>query len=151
MSESVLVSPHIITSIEKLRARLGELNATAESLCQKHFDFVMAENKKKDWDDKSVLFVQSRLRDNTMSVTWYVVRWYGSKAMKTRRMVKKVIVKPRIKYSYNMETMRNKSQPWEFEMVQETEQAVMPIRREVWFISKVLTSLNKISKNGGES
>ena len=144
MSELITVSPLVVSAVKHLRLHLAELDNLAQKLCKGHLDFVIEINKKKNWDDKSLLYAQSRLRDNTLTVTWYEVRWYGSKALKTRRMVKKVIVKPKNKYGYTMATLMNKAQPWEADMVSEVESALIPIRRDVYFVAGALTSLNKL-------
>ncbi len=129
-----------------LRGRMDELFNMAEDIGKRHFDFVMAENKKRGWDEKSILFVKSRLRENTLAVTWYEVHWYGSKELKTRRMKKKVIVKPRHKYGYNMDTLFKQAQPWEVSMVSEVENDLIPLRREAVRLSVALAQLNQVLK-----
>ncbi len=141
----IIVSPHIQTALESLRQRLDELCTLADNLGQQHFDFVMAENKRRTWEEKSILYVTPRLRDNTLTVTWYEVHWYGSKELKTRRMTKKVIVKPKAKYGYTMETLLKRAQSWEADMVSDVELALIPIRREASFIAKALGQLNYIA------
>jgi hypothetical protein len=141
-SEILSVAP----AIEILFGRLNTLNTEATELCQRHFTFVMAENKTRDWAQKSVLFAQPRMRDNNMTVYWYEIRWYGSKAAKTRRMTKKLIKKPKANYGYNMAALLKLAQPWEEARVQEVELGVVGIRREVAFISKAIAQLNYATK-----
>lgn len=141
----IIVSTHIQAALDSLRQRLDELCALAGNLGQQHFDLVMAENKRRTWEEKSILFVTPRLRDNTLAVTWYEVRWYGSKALKTRRMTKKVIIKPKSKYGYTMDTLLKQAQRWEAEMVRDVELALIPIRREASFIAKAIGQLNHIA------
>ncbi len=153
MSEQVVVSPHINDALGYLQARMGVLNDMAENLCKQHFDFVMAENKKKTWAEKSVLYAQPRARDNTLAVAWFVVRWYGSRAANTRRMQKKVIIKPKNKHGYTIATLVNKAQYWEADMVSDVEQELIPIRREAALLAKAIGQLNQIIKaaKAGES
>lgn len=132
--------------IANIHSGIEALNDKAERICKKHFDFVMGENRRKGWDDKSILYAKPRVRDNTLTITWHEVRWYGSLAAKTRRMEKKVIIKPKRGHGYNMKTLLKKAQPWEAEMVSEVEQALIPIRREVYFLSKAITYLNMLTK-----
>lgn len=146
MTEHVLVSPFVTDAIVHLRNRLAELDSVAQKLCQCHLDLAITGNKKKNWDDKSVLYAQSRLRDNTLVITWYVVSWYGSKVLNTRRMVKKVIIKPKIKHGYTIASLLNKAQPWEADMVIEIEQAFIPLRREASFLAKAIGRLNQVIK-----
>lgn len=141
----IIVSPHIQTALVSLRQRQNELCTLAENFGRQHFEFVMAENKRRTWGEKSILFVTPRLRDNTLTVTWYEVHWYGSKELKTRRMTKKVIVKPKTKYGYIMETLLKRAQSWEEAMVSDVEMALIPIRREASFIAKALGQLNHIA------
>jgi len=141
----IIVSPHIQTALDSLRQRQDELFTLAENLGRQHFDFVMAENKRRTWEEKSILYVTPRLRDNTLTVTWYEVHWYGSKELQTRRMTKKVIVKPKTKYGYTMETLLKRAQPWEEDMVSDVELALIPIRREASFIAKALGQINHIA------
>lgn len=141
----IIVLPHIQSAIDSLRQRLGELYALAENLGKQHFDFVMAENKRRTWEEKSILFVKPRLRDNTLAVTWYEVHWYGSKVLKTRRMTKKVIIKPKTKYGYTMETLLKQARPWEVDTVSHVELAFIPIRREAAFIAKAIGQINRIA------
>lgn len=137
----------IASALEQLRMRLNELYAQAEGICKQHFDFAMDMNKKRTWEEKSILFVQPRIRDNAMSVTWYEVHWYGSKAVQTRRMVKKVIVKPKEKPAYNMDTLLKRAQHWEVDMVREIEQQLIPLRWEAAFIAKAIGHLNHITRS----
>ena len=141
----IIVYPHIQEALVSLRQRLDELCTLADNLGQQHFDLVMAENKRRTWKEKSILFVTPRLRDNTLTVTWYEVHWYGSKELKTRRMTKKVIIKPKSKYGYTMDTLLKQAQRWEAEMVSDVEQALIPIRREASFIAKAIGQLNHIA------
>lgn len=140
----IIVYPHIQEALVSLRQRLDELCTLADNLGQQHFDLVMAENKRRTWKEKSILFVKPRLRDNTLTVTWYEVHWYGSKVLKTRRMLKKVIIKPKSKYGYTMDTLLKQAQRWEAEMVSDVELALIPIRREAAFIAKAIGQLNHI-------
>lgn len=140
----IIVYPHIQEALVSLRQRLDELCTLADNLGQQHFDLVMAENKRRTWKEKSILFVTPRLRDNTLTVTWYEVHWYGSKELKTRRMTKKVIIKPKSKYGYTMDTLLKQAQRWEAEMVSDVELALIPIRREAAFIAKAIGQLNHI-------
>jgi len=143
MSEKI-GNTFIVAAVNNMRSRMAELYTMADEIGKRHLGFVMAENKRRTWEEKSVLFVTPRLRDNTLTVTWYVVRWYGSKAAKTRRMEKKVIVKPKNKHTYNMETLLKFAKPWEIETTQEVEREIAPIRREAEFIAPCLGKLNKI-------
>ena len=127
-----------------LRIHMDVIYAMAEDIGKRHLEFVMAENAKRAWGEKSVLYVKPRLRHNTLAVTWYVVSWYGSKALKTRRMVKKVIVKPKNKYGYTMDTLLKQARAWEVAMVSEVENALIPIRREASFIAGALSKLNQV-------
>jgi hypothetical protein len=137
----------ITDAIVLLRARMAELYEAAEQLGKQHFDYVMAENKNKTWEGKSVLFLKARTRDNTMTATWHEVRWYGSKALNTRRMVKKVIIKPKNQHSYTMTTLLKQAQPWEGDMVREIELELFVLRREAYFIGKALGHLNRIESD----
>ena len=105
MEEQVMDEMEVGDAISLLRARLEALETKAADLCTQHFDFVMAENKARAWEHKSVLYAQARMRDNTLSVIWYEVHWYGSKAAKTRRMTKKLIRKPKVKHGYNLDAL----------------------------------------------
>lgn len=144
MSNLNLKSPCIEEALDSLRLRLGDLLNNAEALCQQHFEFVMTENKRKTWGERSILYSRPRARDNTLAINWFEVRWYGSNASKTRRMEKKVIIKPKTKHGYNMDTLLKRAQYWEVEMVINVEEALIPIRREASFIAKAIGQLNYI-------
>jgi len=133
-------------AIQCLRNHVEGLGVMAAELCQQHFDLVMAENKLKSWDDKSVLFVQTRMRGNSLTSNWYEIRWYGSKTAKTRRMTKKLIVKQKGDYGYNMAVLLKLAQPWEIDMIQTIEPKLREIRREVAFTSKALFYLNQLER-----
>ena len=148
--EEELELTYIKAAEDNLRKRLDELFAMAEDRCKHHLEFVLAQNRTRTWAEHSVLCVNPRLRENKLAVTWYVVKWYGSKAQKTRRMVKKVIVKPKNKYGYNLETLRKIAQPWEWDWVETVEKEVTPLRREAEFIAPCLGKLNKILKGNME-
>ena len=105
MGDHFITATEVRGSINLLRGRLEILETKAASLGKRYFDFVMAENKVQSWGCKSVLYAQARMRDNTLSVIWYEVHWYGSKAAKTRRMTKKIIRKPKDKHGYNLEAL----------------------------------------------
>jgi hypothetical protein len=153
MVEAVVEAQQIREALAILRNRLDELYGVAESLGKRHLDFVMAENKKKSWEERSILFMKARTRDNTLAASWYEIHWYGSKALKTRRMTKKVIVKPRNNYGYSMNVLLKFAQPWEADLVSGVEQALIPLRREASFIAKAIAQLNHVIKieRSGES
>ena len=134
-------------AIASLHRRLNTLGDMSEALCQEHFDLVKTGNKSRSWDDKSKLFVQARKRGYGLTVNWYEIRWYGSKAAKTRRMDKKLIVKPKDKYGYSLDTLLKLSQAWEAEMVRYVELELATIRYEVVFISKALQTLNHLVRD----
>ncbi len=146
MDEITEVTPHVQAALECLRNRMNELYEIAGCLGKKHLDFVIAENKNRTWEEKSVLFAQARARDNALTVTWHEVHWYGSKELKTRRMEKRVITKPKTKYGYNMDTLLKHAKPWELELVSEVEQQLIPLRREAAFIAKAIGQLNHIGR-----
>lgn len=87
---------------------------------------------------------------NTLTVIWYEVHWYGSKAAKTRRMTKKIVRKPKDKHGYNLEALLKLAQPWEAGMVRDIEQELLPIRREATFIGKAIGQLNLIIRSEGK-
>lgn len=137
-------SPSVEEALDSLRFRLGDLRVMAEALCNQHFEFVMAENKRRTWAERSILYAQPRARDNTLAINWFEIRWYGAHAAKTRRMEKKVIIKPKNKHGYNMDILLKRAQHWEVDMVIRIEEQLIPIRREVSFIAKAIGQLNHI-------
>jgi hypothetical protein len=147
MEEQVIDEMEVGDAISILRVRLEVLETKAADLCKQHFDFAMAENKARAWEYKSVLYAQARMRDNTLGVAWYEVHWYGSKAAKTRRMTKKLIRKSKGKHGYNLDALLKLAQPWEVDMVRDTEQELCSIRREATFIGKAIDQLNHIIKS----
>lgn len=150
MEDHFITATEVRGSINLLRIRLETLETKATGLGKRHFDFVMAENKVQSWGCKSVLYAQARMRDNTLSVIWYEVHWYGSKAAKTRRMTKKIVRKPKDKHGYNLEALLKLAQPWEAGMVRDIEQELLPIRREATFIGKAIGQLNLIIRSEGK-
>jgi len=131
-------------AIQHLRNHIDELGAKATELCQQHFDLVMAENKLKSWNDKSVLFVQTRVRGNSLTANWYVIGWYGSKTAKTRRMTKRLIAKQKGDHGYNMAVLRKLSKHWEMDMIESIEPKLSEIRRRVFLVNKAIISLNHL-------
>ncbi len=149
MEEQVMDEMEVGDAISLLRARLEALETKAADFCKQHFDFVMAENKARAWEQKSALYAQARMRDNTLGVAWYEVHWYGSKAAKTRRMTKRLIRKPKLKHGYNLDALLKLAQLWEADMVRNIEQELLPIRREATLIGKAIGPLNHIIKREG--
>ena len=94
--------PELDRALQALQDRLEVLGGKATELCQQHFDLITTENKVRAWEGKSVLFAQTRVRGFSLTTNWYEIRWYGSKAAKTRRMVKKLINRQRGEHGYNM-------------------------------------------------
>lgn len=137
-------SPSVEDALDSLRFRLGDLLRNAEALCDQHFEFVMAQNKRRTWAERSILYARPRARDNTFAINWFEVRWYGANSSKTRRMEKKVIIKPKNKHGYNMDTLLKRAQYWEVDMVTNIEEELIPIRKEVSFIAKAIGQLNRI-------
>lgn len=137
-------------AMHSLNEELATLGERAEALCKHHLDYVMAANKKRDWDNKSTLYAQTRLRGYGLTANWYEVRWYGSKIAKTRRMSKKLIRKPKSGHSYSTATLANHSQPWEVDLVMEVENGLVEIRRRAFFISKALALLNHLERQEDE-
>lgn len=137
-------SPSVEDALDSLRFRLGDLLRNAETLCDQHFEFVMAQNKRRTWAERSILYARPRARDNTFAINWFEVHWYGANSSKTRRMEKKVIIKPKNKHGYNKETLLKRAQYWEVDMVTHIEEEFIPIRKEVSFIAKAIGQLNYI-------
>lgn len=129
-----------------LLEKLHKLGSESEVLCKRHLEFVMAENKARDWKNKSTLYAQTRMRGYGLTVNWYVVKWYGSKATKTRRMVKTLIRKPAKGHSYTPATLAKHVLPWEEDVVREVEAGLADIRRKVCVLSKALLSLNQLER-----
>ena len=121
-----------------------ELGEQATELCQQHFNLVMAGNKQKSWNDKSVLFVQTRIRGNSLTANWYEIRWYGSKSAKTRRMTKRLIPKQKGSYGYNLAVLGKLAQHWEMDVIEAIEPKLSEIRRRVYLVNKAVTSLNHV-------
>ena len=140
--------PELDRALQALQDRLEVLGGKATELCQQHFDLITTENKVRAWEGKSVLFAQTRVRGFSLTTNWYEIRWYGSKAAKTRRMVKKLINRQRGEHGYNMAVLHKLSQPWESNIVETIEPQLKEIRREVWLISKAIVQL-KLARKGG--
>ncbi|MDP2779606.1 conjugative transfer protein MobI(A/C) [Devosia sp.] len=139
-------SGNVEIAIQSLRNHVEELGVKAMDLCQQHFNLVMAENKLKSWDEKSVLFVQTRMRGNSLTANWYEIGWYGSKTAMTRRMTKRLITRQKGDYGYNMAVLLKLAQPWEIEMIQTIEPELREIRREVTLTSKAIILLKHANK-----
>lgn len=133
-------------AMDALEGEIKLLGESAELLCKRHLDYVMAQNKSRDWGSKSTLFAQTRMRGYGLTANWYEVRWYGSKITNTRRMTKRLIVRPKVGYSYTAATLAKQSQPWELDMVREVETEMVEIRRRAFFIAKALSSLNHLDR-----
>jgi hypothetical protein len=142
MSNLYRTGSNVGDALDSLEFEMFELKERANEVCNKHFNFVMDENKRRTWAERSILYARPRARDNTLAINWFVVRWYGSNASKTRRMEKKVIIKPKNKHGYNMETLLKRAQYWEVEMVCCVEEELIPIRREASFIAKAIGQLH---------
>jgi len=135
-------TPRVQSAVDELYFRMAELQFFAEEACKQHFEFVMAENMRRTWAERSILYARPRARDNTLAINWFEVRWYGANASKTRRMEKKAIIKPKNKHGYNMGTLLKRAQYWEVDMVRSVEEALIPIRREASFIAKAIGQLH---------
>ena len=133
-------------AIEIMAAKIEALGTAAEQLCKRHFDLVMAENKNKDWANKSTLYAIARVRGFGLTANWYEVKWYGNKAAGTRRMNKKLIHKPKAGHSYTIAKLESHSQPWEVDMVREIEAGLAEIRRKAAIASKTLSLLNQFNR-----
>ena len=131
-------------ALEHLKNCVEELGTKAEELCKQHFELVMAGNKQKSWSDKSVLFVQTRVRGYSLTANWYEIRWYGSKSAKTRRMTKRLIPKQKGSYGYNLAVLGKLAQPWEMDVIEAIEPKLSEIRRRVYLTNKAIASLNHV-------
>jgi hypothetical protein len=143
MEGQKLVKGVALESMEGVLVALGE---AAEALCKRHLDYIMSENKSRDWSNKSSLYAQTRIRGYGLTATWYEVKWYGKKATKTRRMVKTLIRKPANGYSYTLATLAKYTQPWEEDMVREVEAGLSEIRRKAYILSKVFLYLKQLER-----
>lgn len=136
----------IKVALDGLQERVEAYGKEADTLCKSHFEFVMAKNKSKDWDSRSKLYAVTRVRGFGLTINWYEVNWYGSKARNTRRNVKKLVTKPAKSYGYNFATLLKYAQPWEIEMVKEIETKLAEIRRKVSVYSKALLHLKQVER-----
>ncbi|MBA3022708.1 MAG: hypothetical protein FP821_02280 [Sideroxydans sp.] len=136
----------IKVALDGLQERVATYGKEAETLCNRHFEFVMAMNKRKGWDSKSKLYALTRVRGYGLTVNWYEVSWYGSKAQNNRRSVKKLITKPAKSYGYNFATLLKYAQPWEVDLVKEIETELAEIRRKVSVYSKALLHLKQVER-----
>lgn len=130
-----------------LRNLVEALGAQATVLCKRHLNMVMDGNKSRTWDEKSTLFVQTRVRGNGLTITWYEISWYGSKAAQTRRMSKTLIPRQKKDYGYNMDVLLKYAKSWESDTVKEIEPQLRAIRRRATFISKAIAQLNYAAKS----
>ncbi|MGZ8256641.1 MAG: conjugative transfer protein MobI(A/C) [Gallionella sp.] len=133
--------------VQSLLGMVEELGKEAEALCKQHLDMVMDGNKSRTWEDKSNLFAQTRVRGHGLTITWYEISWYGSKAAQTRRMLKKTIPRKRSDYGYNMDALLKRAKAWEEDIVREIEPRLREIRRQATFISKAIAQLNYAAKS----
>ena len=133
-------------ALELMTAKIEALGVEAEQLCKRHFDLVMAENKNKDWENRSALYPVTRVRGFGLTANWYEVKWYGNKAAGTRRMNKKLIHKPKGSHSYTFAKLESHSQPWEVDMVREVEVGLAEIRRKAAVVSKALLYLKQLDR-----
>ena len=133
-------------ALELMTAKIEALGVEADQLCKRHFDLVMAENKNKDWANKSTLYAIARVRGYSLTANWYEVKWYGNKAAGTRRINKKLIHKPKAGHSYTFAKLESHSQPWELDMVREVEAGLAEIRRKAAIVSKALLYLKQIER-----
>jgi len=133
-------------ALELMTAKIEALGVEAEQLCKRHFDFVMAENKNKEWENRSALYPVTRVRGYGLTANWYEVKWYGNKAAGTRRMNKKLIHKPKGSHSYTFAKLESHSQPWEVDMVREVEVGLAEIRRKAAVVSKALLYLKQLDR-----
>ena len=134
------------TAMSALTGMLSEIGNEAEQLCKRHLDFVMTENRSRDWEGKSRLYAKCRTRGYGLTANWYEVKWYGKKATQTRRMVKTLIRKPAKGHSYTPATLAKYTQPWEEDVVREVEAGLTVIRRKVAIVSKALLMLNQLER-----
>lgn len=137
-------------AIEIMVAKIEALGTAAEQLCKRHFGLVMAENKTKDWANKSTLYAVARVRGYGLTANWYEVKWYGNKAAGTRRINKKLIHKPKAGHSYTFAKLKSHSQPWELDMVRAVEAGLAEIRRKAAIVSKALLYLKQIERLDAE-
>ena len=133
-------------ALELMTAKIEALGVGAEQLCKRHFDWVMAENKNKEWENRSALYPVTRVRGYGLTANWYEVKWYGNKAAGTRRMNKKLIHKPKGSHSYTFAKLESHSQPWEVDMVREVEVGLAEIRRKAAVVSKALLYLKQLDR-----
>ena len=133
-------------AMTNLLDNLQILGSDAELICKRHLEFVMAENKSRDWGMKSTLYAQTRIRGYGLTALWYEVRWYGKKATNTRRMVKTLIRKPARAYCYTPTVLAKHTQPWEEDMVREVEAALTEIRHKVSITSKAFVCLKQLER-----
>jgi len=133
-------------ALELMTAKIEALGVEAEQLCKRHFDWVMAENKNKEWENRSALYPVTRVRGYGLTANWYEVKWYGNKAAGTRRMNKKLIHKPKGSHSYTFAKLESHSQPWEVDMVREVEVGLAEIRRKAAVVSKALLYLKQLDR-----
>ena len=133
-------------ALELMTAKIEALGVEAEQLCKRHFDLVMAENKNKEWENRSALYPVTRVRGYGLTANWYEVKWYGNKAAGTRRMNKKLIHKPKGSHSYTFAKLESHSQTWEVDMVREVEVGLAEIRRKAAVVSKALLYLKQLDR-----
>lgn len=146
MAESKLVMAE--EAIVVLQQILEQSRIEADDLCKRHLNFVIAENKNKPWEEKSVLYAQARIRVHGLYIVWYTIKWYGKKETGTRRMFKTQLREPKVGYGYNLTVLRSHCQPWEIEMVEEVETALKEIRWRAQRISKALLYSTQLHKHG---
>lgn len=140
------VQGEMSTTTAIMEGWLNALGSDADALCKQHLVFVMTENKTKGWAEKSVLYAQTRVRGNSLSVVWYKVKWYGQKATGTRRMSKTLIRQPKHGHGYTIPRMTIHAQPWEMGMVIEVETELTKIRRKASALSKALLHFKQFER-----
>ncbi|QPS78493.1 MULTISPECIES: conjugative transfer protein MobI(A/C) [Delftia] len=126
--------------IESLEAIVTDLYDEAMRIADHYWDTVTAhERRATGYESRSALELSCVKRGNNLQIVWKGIKWYGSKANRTRTRI--AIARDSKNMTYTDAELKKHAKDWEWEVVRETELQMQSIRRQAYHLVRAIMSI----------
>jgi hypothetical protein len=132
---------------DALEDRMEALHDRAYEIVMKHWEAVKSyERQSPGWENRSILQLRCDKKGNSIRIDWCGLKWYGSKKLDNRKMIRITITKPPGSHGYHLPKLYAHAKEWEKPLIKGTEEKLGAIRREASHVIKAIIAVRYAAK-----